>query len=244
MSPTTNATVHLGPDYEENLCTSKNPAVHNVTRISSGKIGASRKYMRTGEKMLLRTGLVPARAWGGQAVGIAPTERLKLRRQVAAAAGKKESVSLSLFMEVNNFEVEEELFTVATLAWVEGVWLGRWRREQQKAWRKQIPEAQTWRQVRGLAGAVMCETRDLGIKVPQGHVGVDMRVVCPQDVMKMLLKQARMVDWKKSAAKSEHEELKGGVSLDPIQAMLRRKINDVWTDKHRKVTRKLVVEGG
>ena len=25
--------------------------------------------------------------------------------------------------------------------------------------------------------------------------------------------------------------------------MLRRKINDVWTDKHRHVTRKLVVEG-
>ena len=121
--------------------------------------------------MLLRTGLVPARAWGGQAVGIAPTERLKLRRQVAAAAGKKESVSLSLFMNVNNFEVEEELSTVATLAWVEGVWLGRWGREQQKAWRKQIPEAQTWRQVRGLAGAVTCETLDLGIKVPQGHVG-------------------------------------------------------------------------
>ena len=60
----------------------------------------------------------------------------------------------------------------------------------------------------------------------------------------MLLKQARMVDWKKWAAKHEYEELKEGVSLDPIQAMLRRKINDVWTDKHRKVTRKLVVEGG
>ena len=35
------------------------------------------------------------------------TERLKLRRQVAAAAGKKESVSLSLFIEVKNSEVEE-----------------------------------------------------------------------------------------------------------------------------------------
>ena len=28
--------------------------------------------------------LVPARVWGGQAVGIALTERLKLRRQMAA----------------------------------------------------------------------------------------------------------------------------------------------------------------
>ena len=61
----------------------------------------------------MRTGSVPARAWRGHAVGIAPTERLKLRRQMAtaAAAGKKQSVSLSLFMEVNNLEVEEELST-------------------------------------------------------------------------------------------------------------------------------------
>ena len=52
--------------------------------------------VRIGERKLLRRWL-PARAWGGQAVGIAPTERLKLRRQMAAAAGKKESVSFSFF---------------------------------------------------------------------------------------------------------------------------------------------------
>ena len=34
---------------------------------------------------------------------IAPTERLKLVRQMAAAAGKTESVSFSLLMEVNEF---------------------------------------------------------------------------------------------------------------------------------------------
>ena len=30
----------------------------------------------------------------------------------------------------------------------------------------------------------------------------------------------------------------------PIRAVLRRKTNEAWTDKHRNVTRKLVVEGG
>ena len=45
--------------------------------------------------------------WRGQAVGIAPTERFKLRRQMAAAASEKESASLSLFLEVNDLEVEE-----------------------------------------------------------------------------------------------------------------------------------------
>ena len=57
---------------------------------------------------------------------------------MAAAASKKESVSLSLFMEVNELEVEEELSTIATLFRVGGVWINRWRRGQQKAWRKQI----------------------------------------------------------------------------------------------------------
>ena len=51
-----------------------------------------KSHLRTGVRKLSRTGLVPARAWGGQTVGIAPAERLKLRRQIAAAAGWKESV--------------------------------------------------------------------------------------------------------------------------------------------------------
>ena len=47
-----------------------------------------KKYMRTGVRKLLRPGWVPARAWRGQAVGIAPAERLELRRQMAASAGR------------------------------------------------------------------------------------------------------------------------------------------------------------
>ena len=67
-----------------------------------------------------------------------------------------------------------------------------WTKEQQKALRKQIFEVQTRRLVRGPAGANMYETRDLGTK----WLVVDVRVVYPQDVKKMLLKQARMVNWK------------------------------------------------
>ena len=60
---------------------------------------------------------------------MAPTERLKLRRQMAAAAGKKESTSLSLFLEVYGLDVEEELSTVVAQAWAEGVWIGKWHSE-------------------------------------------------------------------------------------------------------------------
>ena len=42
---------------------------------------------------------------------------------------------------------------MATLFWAECVWVGTWKREQQKAWWKQIFEVQIWRQVKELAGA-------------------------------------------------------------------------------------------
>ena len=68
----------------------------------------------------------------------------------------------------------------------------------------------------------MCETRDAGIKWPhwytliiEGDRTIDMRYVCPKDVKKMLLQEARTVYWKKWAAKHEYEELKEGVWLEP-----------------------------
>ena len=134
------------------------------------------------------------------------------------AARNEESTSLSLFLEVNDLEVEEELSTVATQAWAEGAWIGEWPTEQREARMKQVIEVQTWRQVRGLAGAVMCETRDLAIKWPQWHtlmyegqVKVDMRYVCPKDVKNILLTQARSTSWKKWAAKHEYEDVKEGI---------------------------------
>ena len=68
--------------------------------------------MKVGVKKLLCAGMMPARTWGAHAVGMSPAERLKLRRQMAAAAGKKSTASLSLFMEAYGLEVEEELSTM------------------------------------------------------------------------------------------------------------------------------------
>ena len=39
--------------------------------------------MKVEVKKLLRAGMVPARTWGAHVVGLAPTERLQLRRQMA-----------------------------------------------------------------------------------------------------------------------------------------------------------------
>ena len=73
---------------------------------------------------------------------------------MAAAAGKKSTTSLSLFMEAYGIEVEDELSTLATQYWQEGACIGKWH-EQKEAWMKQVPEVQTWKQVRGPAGAVV-----------------------------------------------------------------------------------------
>ena len=72
-----------------------------------------------------------------------PAERLKLREQMAAAAGKEESVSLSLFHGKCIIWKLRELSTMATLAWADGE---NGRNEQLKVWRKQILEVQTRRQ--------------------------------------------------------------------------------------------------
>ena len=53
-----------------------------------------------------------------------------------------------------------------------------------------------------------------------------------------------MICWKRWAAKHECEVVKERVSLEPIQAMLRRKTGKSLADKHRNLMRKLVVEGG
>ena len=91
-----------------------------------------KNYMKMGVKKLLRAGMVAARTWRVHAVGLAPSETLKLRRQMAAAAGKKSTTSLALFMEVFGLEVEEELSILATQHWAEGARIGKWHINKKK----------------------------------------------------------------------------------------------------------------
>ena len=65
----------------------------------------------------------------------------------------------------------------------------------------------------------------------------------PRVVEKMLVQRARSVYWKKWAEKHEHEELKEGVWLEPAQVLLRKKVKENWTEKHRNVARKIFLEG-
>ena len=62
--------------------------------------------------------------------------------------------------------------------------------------------------------------------------------------IKVLLQRASTVYWKKWAAKHEIEELKEGAWLEPALALLRKKTKGEWSEKHRNVARKLLLEGG
>ena len=66
------------------------------------------------QTQFLRMGVVPGRVYGSKAPGLAPTQREMLRRQLASAAGKKPSISLSLFLKINNLETDHELACKAT----------------------------------------------------------------------------------------------------------------------------------
>ena len=113
-----NSVETLGVDLgtiEENLgakAKSEQKEVQSEIRSLFKKREAFRKNcVKVEAKKLLRAGMVPAKTWRVHAVGMAQTERLQLRRQVAAAAGKQSTTSLSLFMEASGLEVEEDLST-------------------------------------------------------------------------------------------------------------------------------------
>ena len=61
------------------------------------------------------------------------TQREVLRRQLSSVAGKKPSVSFSLFLETNNLEIEHELACAATCFWAEAVWMGQWEVDVREA---------------------------------------------------------------------------------------------------------------
>ena len=73
-----------------------------------------KSYMKVDVKKLLCAGMMPAGTWGVHAVVMAPTERLELRRQMAAAASKKSTIFCPFLMEVFGLVVEQELSTMAT----------------------------------------------------------------------------------------------------------------------------------
>ena len=102
-------------------------------------------------------------------------------------------------MEAFGLEVEEELSTVATQTWAEGVWIGKWLAEQKEAWLNQVVETSE-RTCRSGDVRDPCFGHQVGtltLWFLQGKKQVNMRYVRPKDVKKMLSKQARTTFWKK-----------------------------------------------
>ena len=109
-----------------------------------------KSYMKVGVKKLLCAVVVPAGTWES-----IQWDGSKEKVEIEETDGSS-TTSFSLFMGACALEVEVELSILATQCWAEGVWIGKWHHEQREAWMKQIQEVQSWKQVRGPAGAVMC----------------------------------------------------------------------------------------
>ena len=84
--------------------------------LSKKNKASQKNCMKLDVKKLLRAGMAQRRTWGAHAAGMTPGKIKKLRRQMAAAAGKKCTTSLSLFMEAFCLELEEQL-SMATQTW-------------------------------------------------------------------------------------------------------------------------------
>ena len=94
--------------------------------------------MKAGVMKLLRAGMVPARTWGVHAVGISSNSKIQFEETDGSSGGQRNTSSLSLFVEASGLEVEEDLSTLATQYWAEGVWTGKWYQERREAWMKQV----------------------------------------------------------------------------------------------------------
>ena len=127
-----------------------------------------KNYMKAGVK---KSGMMPARTWSSCS-GDVSHGKGKIEKTDGSSRGKKEQ-NLSVLVHGSFF-----------LAW-------KWKKScppwplslgqkefglakvganKKEAWMRQIQEVQKWRQARGLARAVMCETHDLG-KKKNGHAG-------------------------------------------------------------------------
>ena len=97
--------------------------------------------LRVDVRRVSRTGLIPAIVWGGVRPWPSPTaRRLTVGGRWRLRRTRITRFPLNLFLAVNRLEVQEEISTVASLFWAEGVRMGKWGKQPQAAWRRQIFE--------------------------------------------------------------------------------------------------------
>ena len=102
---------------------------------------------------------------------------------MAEASKKAPAVSMSLFLEMSDLEIEADLASMATLFLAEAVWVGRW---DEARCGKPLAGRCVDQRVRWSV-----KTGDLGIGFPSWHalifgagVFLDMKVVCRENVKK------------------------------------------------------------
>ena len=140
------------------------------------------------------------------------------RKLAESAAGMKPKLSLTLFLEVHNLEIEHELARAATCLWAPAVRTRKWEDEMREAWERTSVGSCIVDESHRAANAVFCEMRDLGVAVPSWQVLrmsdgrlISVKGTCPEDIKKTLLRDTKNVYCRKWAKKDDIEEPMEGV---------------------------------
>ena len=80
------------------------------------------------------------------------------------------------------------------------------------------------------------------MKMSDGRM-IGMEDTCLKDVEMTLMRHAKEVHWQTWAKKHDIEEPKEGVWLEPVKAMLKRKVSHRWTARHAAQARSWVISG-
>ena len=105
-------------------------------------------------------------------LGMVRFQKEMLRKQLEIAEGKKLPVSVSLFLEIDNLEIEHELACAATRFWAQAMWAGQWDEHVTEAWTRQVWGSCFVEIGQRLCRSVFlfCEMKGLGRTLPSWQV--------------------------------------------------------------------------
>ena len=154
-----------------------------------------------GTNKVLRMGVVPGRVWKGQGLRHGTNSKGSVEK-TTRQRGRKEAFSHYFGNQQSGDRARVGVFSHALFSTISLDWAmeGRCERSTEKTG---FGNPTSWKKV-GLAGAVFCGVKDLGITVPKWRVSrledgrmLSMKRHCPEDVEHTLLKHAKETAWKR-----------------------------------------------
>ena len=208
-------------------------------------------------KVALR-GLVPAVAYGARCVGV-PTPLLnRIRTDVAKhLPGKATMRSTTIRLAIADQEQAGKIGIAPAQAWAEAVWDGTDKPgDLAAAWKAMMTRAamrgdgHTWQVAVQPAASCAATLERLGWQFPAPtaftmHDGkvLDLKAVCPTDVVATLRRRAEDVIWLDWTSRPEYRALAPRPFIEPLRELSRRRNVQGWTLHHSRLLNCLAADG-